>query len=120
MLMTPIKILMVLGNLVILNDYMVEFDQRYQKSVKHQMTLPDAVLAFKLLDNANLRNHERKLALTACTDPSYDKMKSAMKRIFGQNRHSEQNKLGVLFVQLSKNLPCTLNIEGQKNQEIAE
>ena len=65
-----------------INDYIVEFDQRYQKSVKHKMTLPDAVLAFKLLDNANLSNHERQLALTACTDLSYDKMKSAMKRIF--------------------------------------
>ena len=74
-----------------INDYIVEFDQRYQKSVKHKMTLPDAVLAFKLLDNVNLSNHERQLALTACTDLSYDKMKSAMKRIFGQNRHSDQN-----------------------------
>ena len=74
-----------------INDYIVEFDQRYQKSVKHKVTLPDAVLAFKLLDNANLSNHERQLALTACTDLSYDKMKSAMKRIFGQNRHSDQN-----------------------------
>ena len=42
-----------------INDHIVEFDQRYQKSVKHKMTLPDAVLAFKLLDNANLSNHER-------------------------------------------------------------
>jgi len=74
-----------------INDYIVEFYQRYQKSVKHKMTLPDAVLAFKLLDNANLGNHERQLALTASTDLSYDKMKSAMKRIFGQNRHSDQN-----------------------------
>ena len=78
------------GNMNI-HDYIVEFDQRYQKSVKHKMTLPDAVLAFKLLDNANLSNHERQLALTACTDLSYDKMKSAMKRIFGPNRHSDQN-----------------------------
>ena len=74
-----------------INDYIVEFDQRYQKSVKHKMTLPDAVLAFKLLDNANLSNHERQLALTAGTDLSYDKVKSAMKIICGQNRHSDQN-----------------------------
>ena len=51
-----------------INDYIVEFDQRYQKTVEHKMALPDAVLAFKLLDNANLSNHERQLALTACTD----------------------------------------------------
>ena len=56
-----------------INDYIVEFDQRYHKIVQHKMTLPDAVLAFKLLENANLSNHERQLALTTCTDLSYDK-----------------------------------------------
>ena len=74
-----------------INYDMAEVDKRYQKTGKPKMTLPDAVLAFKLLDNANLGNHERQLALTASTDLSYDKMKSAMKRIFGQNRHSDQN-----------------------------
>ena len=33
-------------------EYIVEFDQKYQKSVKYEMSLLDAVLAFKLLDNA--------------------------------------------------------------------
>ena len=101
------------------NDYRA-FDQRYQKSVKHRMTLPDAVLAFKVLDNDNLSNHERQLTLTACTDLSYQKIQSAMKRILEQNRHSEQNKLRVLLARLSNNLQCTLNTEGQMNQEIAQ
>ena len=74
-----------------IHDYIVKFDQRYQRSVKHKMTLPDAVLVFKVLDNANLNNHERQLALAACTDLSYDKMKSAMNRVFGLHRHSDQN-----------------------------
>ena len=78
------------------------------------MTLPDAEFAFKLLDNANLSNHERHSALTACTDLSYDTVKSAIERIFGQIDTVIKTTQGVLLVQLSKHLPCTLNIEGQK------
>ena len=44
-------------------------------SVKHEVALPDAVLAFKLLDNSTLSNNERQLTLTVRTDLSYDKMK---------------------------------------------
>lgn len=68
-----------------ISDYIIEFDQRYQKSTKYKMSLPDAELACKLLDNANLPNQQRQLVLTACASEElrYDKMKSAMKRIFG-------------------------------------
>jgi hypothetical protein len=49
------------------------------------MTLPDAVLAFKLLENAGLTKTERQLALTACSDLGFSSMKSALKRIFGDS-----------------------------------
>ena len=65
-----------------MSDYIIEFDQRYQKTRKYDMALPDAVLAFKLLDNASLTPQERKLALTACSELKYNNMKSALKRIF--------------------------------------
>ncbi|XDV11978.1 hypothetical protein PO909_000752 [Leuciscus waleckii] len=47
------------------------------------MTLPDAVLAFKLLDTACLEEKSRQLALTACTHLTFTSMKLALKRIFG-------------------------------------
>ncbi len=49
------------------------------------MTLPDAVLAFKLtlLDTACLDEKNRQLALTACAELKFSSMKSALKRIFG-------------------------------------
>ena len=46
------------------------------------MTLPDTVLAFKLLDNAGLSQSDRQLALTACSDLKFDTMKAALNRIF--------------------------------------
>ena len=71
-----------------INEYVTEFDQKYQKSVKYEMMLPDAVLAFKVLENAGLTVQERQLALTACSELKYDNMKSALKRIFGDSQPS--------------------------------
>ena len=67
-------------------EYTVEFDQRYTKIKKYEMALPDAVLAFKLLDNGQLSKAERQLALTACTELTYTNMKSALKRVFGDSK----------------------------------
>ena len=35
-------------------NHIVEFDQKYCKSIKYKIVLLDLELAFKLLDNANL------------------------------------------------------------------
>ena len=64
-------------------DYIIDFEQRYNRIKKYNMELPDAVLAFKLLDTACLDEKNRQLALTACPDLKFASMKSALKRIFG-------------------------------------
>ena len=46
------------------------------------MTLPDSVLAFMLLAVSNFSESERKLAMSAITNVSYNNMKAALKRIF--------------------------------------
>lgn len=68
---------------VSMTDYIIDFEQRYSRMRKYKMELPDAVLAFKLLDTACLEVKDRQLALTACTDLTFASMKSALKRIFG-------------------------------------
>lgn len=68
-----------------MTDFIVEFDKRYNKSKKYEMTLPEAVLAFKILDNAGLSSSEKQLALTASPDVKYASMKSALQRIFGES-----------------------------------
>ncbi|XP_024125019.2 uncharacterized protein LOC112144625 [Oryzias melastigma] len=70
--------------------------------MKHyDMTLPDAVLAFKLLDTACLDENSRQLALTACADLTFASMKSALKRIFGgkstEASKSSDTQDGVFF-----------------------
>ena len=48
---------------------------------EHDMVLPN-VLTFKLLDSANLREDDRKLALILANDLKFESMKLALKRIF--------------------------------------
>lgn len=61
-----------------ISDYILEFDKPYNKAKKYEMALPEAILAFKILDNAGLSSHEKQLDLTACTDLQYKSMKSAL------------------------------------------
>ena len=65
-------------------EYINEYERLYnQCRQKHAMTLPDAVLSFKLLDSSHLSMSERRLALTAARDLQFESMKAALKRIFG-------------------------------------
>lgn len=78
---------------VSMTDYIIDFEQRYNCMKKYNMTLPDAVLAFKLLDTACLEEKRRQLALTVCTDLTFASMKSALKRIFRRkNQWSKRRK----------------------------
>ena len=66
---------------IIMTDYIIEFEQKYTKSKRYGITQPDAVLVFKLFDNASLTVKERQLALTASADLIFASMKSALGRI---------------------------------------
>ena len=78
-----------------INTYIIEFEKLYEKIKKYQMVLPDAVLAFKLLNNANLSLAQRQLALTAANDRNYETMKKALRRIFGDTNTVENMQDGI-------------------------
>ena len=66
--------------------------------IQHQMKLPNKVLTFKLLDGVNITSEERKLALTLCSDLDFDKIKSALKRLFttsSSHSHSQGNIVAI-------------------------
>ena len=58
------------------------FDSLYQKLVKHKLVLPPAVLACKLLSCSDLDERDKKLALSATPQLTYEEMKSSLRRIF--------------------------------------
>lgn len=46
-------------------NYIIEFESKYNKLHNFGMILPDAVLAFKLLDTAGLDFKDKQVALTS-------------------------------------------------------
>ena len=83
------------------NNYIIEFEHKYNRAKKFRMELPDAVLAFKLLESANLSEKEKQLALTACNDLTFINMKSALKRIFGGIHSSTDSAASIQIKQES-------------------
>ena len=77
-----------------ISDYIVEFERQYNLMKGKNMALPEAVLAFKLLDKAGLDQRDKQLALTACATINFENMKSALRRIFGESA-SCSNDFGV-------------------------
>ena len=75
--------------------YVLEFERLYERAKSHKMTLPDSILGYKLLENACLETRERQMALTACEKLDFEKMQSAMRRIFGDGG-TAQNSSTVL------------------------
>ena len=79
-----------------MNSYIIEFERLYNILKSKQMALPEAVLAFKLLDKASLGERDKQLALTACNFINLENMKSALRRIFGDSIGQNQDvELGV-------------------------
>jgi hypothetical protein len=74
---------------IAMTDYIIDFEQRYTRMHKYDMVLPDAVLAFKLLDTC-LGGREKQLALTACTVLTFASMKWAEKNSVVKTRLSRQ------------------------------
>ena len=64
------------------SEFIVEYDQRYHKLGKYDMTLPEGVQAFFLLKAANLTVESEKLA-RATAKLEYKDMREKLSRIFG-------------------------------------
>ena len=64
-----------------ITEYITLFDSLYQKLVKHELVLPPAVLAWKLLSCSDLDERDKKLALSATPQVTYEEMKSSLRRI---------------------------------------
>ena len=62
-------------------EYIQDFEMAHT-NLKHQIVIPDNILACRLLRNAELDEKERQMALAATRDVSYKAMKTALKLIF--------------------------------------
>lgn len=68
-------------------DYISKFDQKYNRLVKLRITLPQEILAFKLLRRANITKEEKLLVLTgmdySMKATLYDQAKKSLKKFKG-------------------------------------
>ena len=71
-----------------MEEFILEFEKRYNRIKQKEMTLPTCVLAFKLLDASGLSHRDRQLVLTGVDysnkDSMYDQMKASLKKFHGE------------------------------------
>ena len=78
-----------------MENYLIDFDKLYNRTRKYTMTLPEAVLAFKLLEGANLSHKDRQLVLTGVNysdvNHLYKQMCQSLKKFFGKQSLPESD-----------------------------
>ena len=70
-----------------INDYITDFDLKYNRLVKLDIKISSVVLAFKLLKGANITHNEKLLVLSGMNygekDTLYDQAKKSLKKFLG-------------------------------------
>ena len=64
-----------------IKDYLIEFNLRLNKIKTHKMELPDGVVAYYLLDCANLTQEQASLCRATCSKLGYAEMKTQIERV---------------------------------------
>ena len=64
-----------------ITDYIIEFNIRLSKIKSHKMDLPDGVLAYYLLQCANLTEDQTSLCRATCEKLTYENMKAQIERV---------------------------------------
>ncbi|XP_066911985.1 uncharacterized protein [Clytia hemisphaerica] len=64
-------------------DFVVEFERLYNKAKAYEMILPDGILAYEFLNNANISDSHEKLIRATMTELSYNSMKDQLRKVFG-------------------------------------
>jgi hypothetical protein len=66
-----------------IKDFIIKFESMYSRIKKHAMTLPEGVLAYRLLHSVNLRDEEMRLCRATIEKFEYEDMKKQIMRICG-------------------------------------
>ena len=64
------------------SDYVIKFESLYNKAKQHKMELPDGVLAYLVLNSANISSHHNQLVRATLPELSYQSMKDQFKKTF--------------------------------------
>ena len=64
-----------------IDNYLTEFDIRYNRLKAHSIQLPDAVLAYRLLESANLEQSKSELVRATINNMSFTEMKAQLRKL---------------------------------------
>ena len=65
-----------------MNEYVIKFELLYNKAKSHKMTIDDGVLAYRLLNSANLSENHKELVRATVKEMKYNDMKDQLKKVF--------------------------------------
>lgn len=71
-----------------ITDYIITFERLYHKSKSYKMEIQDGVLAYRLLNSANLSETNKQLVKATLDTMSYKAMKDKLKKVFTSNNIS--------------------------------
>ena len=72
-----------------MNEYILEFENLSHEMSSFNMTFPDTVLVFQILEGAGLNENQCQMALTLANDLTFKSMKGALKRVFSDKIEDE-------------------------------
>ena len=70
-----------------IHQYLIDFDNLVDKTKSHGVAWPEDILAYRLLKNANLSEHNERLAKATIEKLEYSIVKSKLKSIFGDSEN---------------------------------
>ena len=65
-----------------IKNSIIEFERLYHKIKNYDMGLPDGVLAYKFLNNANISEHHKQLVRATLSELKYSTMEEQLKKVF--------------------------------------
>ena len=65
-----------------ISDYIIQFEQLHNKAKSHKMEILDGVLAYRLLNSANLSEQHKQLVGATVSEIKYSIMKEQLKKVF--------------------------------------
>ena len=99
-----------------ITDFLAHFEYLYAKLTQFDMTLPQGVQAFFLLNAINVSADHAKLARATCTELTYENMKSNIVKIFGDFSLGSSSSNSLLDTTAIKTEPTYYAESSQANE----
>ena len=78
-----------------ISDYIIKFEQLYNKAKNHQMTVSDGAVAYRLLNSAGLSENNKQLVRATVSEMKYETMKNQLTKVFTNTCSTANSEVNV-------------------------